>query len=119
MLNQSRRTARFAVLGMSLSNLLDINQPQDLLRGLTNTLHEYDQTKEDGDKSKMVSTSWNYTFLALTSCQRAPKRIFKTKGGKRQGAFPEFSGYESYGDASYLMNPSTVCFFLTMNQKHL
>lgn len=48
------RTYRFAVLGMSLSNLLDINQPQDLLRGLINTLSEYDQNKDDNDKPKMV-----------------------------------------------------------------
>jgi hypothetical protein len=40
---------------MSLSNLLDINQPQDLLRGLLNTLSEYDQAKEDSDKPKIVS----------------------------------------------------------------
>jgi hypothetical protein len=48
------RTYRFAVLGMSLSNLLDINQPQDLLRGLINTISEYDQNKDDNDKPKMV-----------------------------------------------------------------
>jgi hypothetical protein len=39
---------------MSLSNLLDINQPQDLLRGLMNTITEYEQSKDDSDKSKMV-----------------------------------------------------------------
>jgi len=39
---------------MSLSNLLDINQPQDLLRGLLNTIVEYDQNKDDGDKPKIV-----------------------------------------------------------------
>ena len=44
------------MLGMSLSNLLDMNSPQDLLRGLTNIMNEYDQSKEDNDKSKMVST---------------------------------------------------------------
>lgn len=42
---------------MSLSNLLDIHQPQDLLRGLINTLTEYDQSKEDSDKPKMVCTT--------------------------------------------------------------
>src|ERR1700722_9929995 len=45
------RTYRFAILGMSLSNLLDISQPQDLLRLLANTLSEYE---EDGDKPKIV-----------------------------------------------------------------
>lgn len=49
-----KRTKRFAILGMSLSNLLDIHQPQDLLKGLLNTLAEYDQAKEDNDKPKMV-----------------------------------------------------------------
>jgi hypothetical protein len=49
-----KRTKRFAILGMSLSNLLDIHQAQDLLRGLLNTLTEYDQAKEDSDKPKMV-----------------------------------------------------------------
>ncbi len=49
------RTSRFATLGFSLSNLLDINNPQDLLRGLFNTM-EYDQSKEDNEKPKMVST---------------------------------------------------------------
>jgi hypothetical protein len=48
------RTYRFAILGMSLSNLLDIQQPQDLLRGLISTLTEYDQSKEESDKPKMV-----------------------------------------------------------------
>lgn len=37
---------------MSLANLLDIQQAPDLLRGLLNTLAEYET--EDGDKSKMV-----------------------------------------------------------------
>src|ERR1700683_136476 len=52
-----KRTKRFAILGMSLSNLLDISQPQDFLRGLLNTLAEYDQSKEDSDKPKMVCFS--------------------------------------------------------------
>ncbi|KAJ3485864.1 hypothetical protein NLJ89_g11860 [Agrocybe chaxingu] len=50
-----KRTYRFAILALSLSTLLDINQPQDLLRGLLNVVSEYDQAKEEGDnKSKMV-----------------------------------------------------------------
>ncbi|KAK0225122.1 hypothetical protein EDD85DRAFT_856471 [Armillaria nabsnona] len=83
-----KRTHRFAILGMSLSNLLDINQPQDLLRGLINTLNEYDQSKEDSDKSKI----------------RQPKRLFRRQPGKRQGNFAEYSG-SVVDDASYLMTP--------------
>lgn len=49
-----KRTKRFAILGMSLSNLIDIHQPQDLLKGLLNVLTEYDQAKEENDKRKMV-----------------------------------------------------------------
>lgn len=39
---------------MSLSGLLDITQPQDLLKGLINTLQEYEQSREDSDKHKIV-----------------------------------------------------------------
>jgi hypothetical protein len=50
------RTYRFATLGLSLSNLLDINNPQDLLRAILNTVTEYDQAKEDNDnRPRMVS----------------------------------------------------------------
>jgi len=71
---------------MSLSNLLDVHQPQDLLRGLISTLAEYDQSKEDSDKPKM--------------------RLFRSKMGKRQAA----GGFEyavSYTDTepSYLITP--------------
>jgi hypothetical protein len=41
---------------MSLSNLLDIPQVQDFLRGLMNTMNEYDQAKEEPDRQpKIVS----------------------------------------------------------------
>jgi hypothetical protein len=47
---------------MSLSNVLDINQPQDLLRGLLNIISEYEQNKEDGEKPRMVcQISLHYT----------------------------------------------------------
>lgn len=42
---------------MSLSNLFEVKEPQDLLKGLINTLNEYDQSKDKedtGEKSKMV-----------------------------------------------------------------
>lgn len=32
---------------MSLATLFDVHQPQDLMRGLLNTLTEYEQSKED------------------------------------------------------------------------
>ena len=49
------RTYRFACLGMSLANSFDVKDPQDFLRGLTNVLNEYDQSKEEGDRPKMVT----------------------------------------------------------------
>ncbi|KAK7035773.1 hypothetical protein R3P38DRAFT_605685 [Favolaschia claudopus] len=84
-----KRTYRFAILGMSLSGLLDIPHPPDLLKGLISTLQEYEQAKEDTDKPKMRTTT---------------KRLFRTKG-KRPGLLGDYGG--SYGDASeaYLVTP--------------
>ncbi|KAF8229503.1 hypothetical protein L208DRAFT_1286159 [Tricholoma matsutake] len=80
-----RRTYRFAVLGMSLSNLLDFNQPQDFLRGLMNTITEYDQNKDDNDKSKM--------------------RLFRPRNSKRTGggSFTEYPSSFVDVDTSYLV----------------
>ncbi|KAJ6582827.1 hypothetical protein B0H10DRAFT_2235119 [Mycena sp. CBHHK59/15] len=85
--DMKKRTYRFAILGMSLSGLLDITSPQDLLKGLINTLSEYEQAREDSDKPKIRTT----------------KRLFRSK--KRPGTFPDYIG--SYGDASdaYLVSP--------------
>ncbi|KAF8652696.1 hypothetical protein AX16_004200 [Volvariella volvacea WC 439] len=81
-IEMKKRTSRFAVLGMSLSNLLDVNQPSDLLRGLMNIMTEYDQAKEDGEKPKM--------------------RLFRPKASKRQ----DFTGtYSDSADATYLVTP--------------
>ncbi|KAJ7090357.1 hypothetical protein B0H15DRAFT_779410 [Mycena belliarum] len=84
-----KRTFRFAILGMSLSSLLDISQPQDLLKGLINTLQEYEQSREDSEKPKIRTT----------------KRLFRTKTGKRPGMLTDYIG--SYGDGSegYLVTP--------------
>ncbi|PFH52458.1 hypothetical protein AMATHDRAFT_57082 [Amanita thiersii Skay4041] len=54
--SMKKRSLRYTMLGMSLSNLLDINSPHDLLRGVTNIMNEFDQAKEDNDKPKMRST---------------------------------------------------------------
>lgn len=48
------RTFRFATLGMSLAQSFDVKEPQDLLRGLLNALNEYETSKDDGDRPKMV-----------------------------------------------------------------
>ncbi|KAH0830313.1 hypothetical protein J3R83DRAFT_1682 [Lanmaoa asiatica] len=83
-----KRTNRFAVLAMSLSNLLDIPQAHDYLRGLLNTMNEYDQAKEEPDKPKY--------------------RLFRSKVAKRQaaGGFAEYTTpYSDGSDASYLVSP--------------
>lgn len=51
---------------MSLANLLDIQQAPDLLRGLLNTLAEYET--EDGDKSKMVCFLCFFPYSPLSTC---------------------------------------------------
>jgi len=48
-----KRTLRFCVLGMSLSNVFDITNATDLLKSLMNILTEYDQSKEENYKPKM------------------------------------------------------------------
>ncbi|PPQ67662.1 hypothetical protein CVT25_012690 [Psilocybe cyanescens] len=85
-----KRTNRFAILGLSLSTLLDINQPLDLLRGLMITITEYDQSKEEGDNKSRI-------------------RLFKGKGLKRgTSGIPEFTGsyVDNPTDASNLLSPS-------------
>ncbi|KXN91207.1 hypothetical protein AN958_02240 [Leucoagaricus sp. SymC.cos] len=82
-----KRTYRFATLGFSLSNLLDINNPQDLLRAILNTVTEYDQAKEENDRPRM-------------------KEIFKKAPKKKGGpGLSEYTGSELGTDASYLMTP--------------
>ena len=39
---------------MALANQFDVKEPQDLLRGLSNVLTEYDLLKEETDKSRIV-----------------------------------------------------------------
>ena len=41
---------------MALASQFDVKEPQDLLRGLSNVLSEYEMLKEDGDKPKIVRT---------------------------------------------------------------
>ena len=59
-----RRTYRFAVLGMALASQFDVKEPQDLLRGLSNVLSEYELLKEDGDRPKIVR-GWLAGLAAL------------------------------------------------------
>lgn len=54
---------------MSLSNLFEFKEPQDLLKGLLSTLNEWDQSKDKedtGEKTKMVNrTTWVLSIADL------------------------------------------------------
>ena len=60
------RTSRFAVLGMSLSNVFDITNANDLMKGLLNILAEYEQSKDENYKPKMVRISTLQQDMLLT-----------------------------------------------------
>ncbi|KAG9318183.1 hypothetical protein JVU11DRAFT_262 [Chiua virens] len=93
-----KRTHRFAILAMSLSNLLDIPQAYDYLRGLLNVMNEYDQAKEEPDKPKY--------------------RLFRSKVAKRQaaGGFAEYTApYSDGSETSYLVSPH-IPFLLDYHQ---
>lgn len=53
----NRRTVRFAVLGMSLSALLDISAAHDFLRGLLSLLSEFDTVTDENFKARTVSSA--------------------------------------------------------------
>lgn len=55
---------------MSLANYFDVKEPQDFLRGLLNALMEFDQSKEDGERPKMVSRKASHVF-ELTNSPKA------------------------------------------------
>ncbi|EIW85475.1 hypothetical protein CONPUDRAFT_118373 [Coniophora puteana RWD-64-598 SS2] len=89
--NMKKRTQRFTILAMSLSNLLDIPQGQDFLRGLVNTVTEFETGKIDSVKEE---------------AERPKIRLFKTKVGKRQaGGFAEYTMPYQDGSDSYLVAP--------------
>lgn len=115
LLNRMLRTYRFAILGLSLSTLLDINQPQDLLRSLINTISEYEQSKEDSDKLKggIVCSSPYLAAYPATDVLHSQQRIKfpKTKAQKKGASgIAEYTGSytDSPADASYLLAPSIV-----------
>jgi len=79
-----KRTYRFAILGMSLSNLFEISNAQDLLRGLLGTLAEYEQAKEENYKPKI--------------------RIFR-RPAKKLPAGDFALSYQDNSEQSYLVTP--------------
>ncbi|PCH38421.1 hypothetical protein WOLCODRAFT_136263 [Wolfiporia cocos MD-104 SS10] len=85
------RTYRLAMLGMGLAHLFDVKDPQDLLRGFSNVLNEYDALKdppkEEGERSRM---RW----------------LQRNRAQKRQiGATDYTMSYADASDAPYLTMP--------------
>ena len=78
------------MLGMALAHLFDVKEPQDLLRGLTNALIEYDTAKEDSDKPKIS------------------QRIFRRNLGRRQPGAADYMSYTDAADTSYMTLPNIV-----------
>lgn len=80
-----KRTYRFAILAMSLSNLFDIQTPNDFLKGVLLTLSEFDTIQDENFKPKM--------------------RFFRSKPRKGQaGAINDFPSPEA-SETSYLVSP--------------
>jgi hypothetical protein len=96
---------------MSLANYFDVKEPQDFLRGLLNALAEFDQSKEEGERPKMVS-------LLITRYRQAVNRnlkrsLFRSGRPKRQlGATDYAISYTDSLETSYLVMPHVVGFIL-------
>jgi hypothetical protein len=56
------RTRRYAILAMSLAAFFDVPQPNELLRGLLNTLTEFEQNKDESDRQRLVRFSFYLPF---------------------------------------------------------
>ena len=55
---------------MALANQFDVKEPQDLLRGLSNVLSEYELMKEDSDRPKIVRPSPILPLPSLSDIHR-------------------------------------------------
>ncbi|KDQ12287.1 hypothetical protein BOTBODRAFT_113023 [Botryobasidium botryosum FD-172 SS1] len=88
---QRKRTFKFAVLGMSLSNLFDIHPPTEFLRALTNLLAEYDQFQDVNFRPKKRN---------LFRTSNRPRRA----GGAGVNDFA--AAYSDSGETSYLFSPN-------------
>lgn len=86
------RTSRFAILGMSLSALLDISAPPDFLRGLLSLMQEFDSVADD----KFELDRKNRSVFRVTA---RPKRS-NTSGADFTMGLPES------GESSYLFTPN-------------
>ena len=83
------RTVRFAVLGMSLSVLLEVKAAHDFLRGLLSLLQEFDSVTDENFKAKTVCSFIFYlhlSVLCLAMVTRYDRKIFSKQA--RQSDLP-------------------------------
>jgi len=78
-----QRTHRFGIVAMSPSSLFDISHPTDCLRSALYVLTEYEQAKEENDRSKMVKASRCLALCLAYSGVRVAtlETVVKTAGG--------------------------------------
>jgi len=89
------RTYRFAILGMSLAQSFDVKEPQDLLRGLSNALIEYDQNKDDHERDRDRDRDRNRM-----------RSLFRPGRQRRPAGASDFSvSYADASDTSFLVLP--------------
>ncbi|EFP79093.2 uncharacterized protein PGTG_05414 [Puccinia graminis f. sp. tritici CRL 75-36-700-3] len=90
------RTTKFAILGMSLSSLLDINNLQDFLKAMINLLHEFESIPNDNFKPKITS-------LSRGIFKQSSKSARKSAGG----AGTDYSiTLQDSGDPSFIYTPN-------------
>ena len=101
------RTYRFACLGMSLAHSFDVKEPQDFLRGLSNALNEFDLSKDDGERPKMVCLIvYRGCLIIDADFQRS---LFRSGRAKRQPGATDYAiSYTDSLEASYLIMPHVV-----------
>ncbi|WAR64188.1 hypothetical protein PtB15_16B348 [Puccinia triticina] len=88
------RTTKFAILGMSLSSLLDINNLQDFLKAMINLLHEFECILNNNFKPKISSLS---------------RGIFKqsSKSARKSAGGTDYSiTLQESGDPSFIYTPN-------------
>jgi hypothetical protein len=102
---------RLAVLGMSLSALLDINVPHDFLRGLLSLAQEFDSVTDDKFDRKNVRGGPNHEPRILLTVLRQQRSLFRASTRTRKsniGASDFSMGMQDAGDTSYLLTPNIV-----------
>lgn len=84
----AKRTVRFAILGMSMSVLLEITAAHDFLRGLLSLLQEFDTIDDENLRART-------------------KNLFKAGKGKRPSGTSDYAlNVQDSGDLSYFFSPN-------------